>query len=458
MTRPHPARYRVLFLLLSLAAAAAASAQWPYPAEGEGKPTLAPMLKRVTPAVVNIAVTTRSRMPRHPMFEDPFFRRFFNIPRQPRDRPHRSVGSGVIVDAERGYVMTNHHVVNGADSLAVTLADRRRFDAELLGSDEGTDIALLRIEADDLTALDFGDSEKIEVGDFVLAIGNPFGIGQTVTSGIVSALGRTGLNVGGYEDFIQTDASINPGNSGGALVDLDGRLVGINSAIMTPAGGNVGIGFAVPTAMAREVMDQLVEYGEVRRGQLGIHIQDVTPSIAEALDLDTATGALVSQVIPGSAAEEAGLQAGDVILAIDGRPVEDGTVLRNVIGLMRLGTDMEITYIRDGETRKMQAKTGRSSTQILAESKAVDKFKGAEFRDLGPSDPRYGTVEGVLVAEVEEGSAAERNGLQPGDVVTAVNREKVRSMAEFSEMAAGTDGAIALDILRGSSRLFLVIP
>ncbi len=458
MTRPHPARYRALFVLLSFAAAATAGAQWPYPAGSNGKPTLAPMLKQVTPAVVNIAVISRNRVPRHPMFDDPFFRRFFNIPQPQRNQPRQSVGSGVIVDAERGYVMTNHHVVNNAEKLIVTLADRRSFDAELLGSDEGTDIALLRIEADNLTALAFGDSEKIEVGDFVLAIGNPFGIGQTVTSGIVSALGRTGLNVGGYEDFIQTDASINPGNSGGALVDLDGKLVGVNSAIMTPAGGNVGIGFAVPAAMAREIMDQLIEYGEVRRGQLGIHIQDVTPSIAEALNLDAAVGALVSQVVPGSAADEAGIQAGDVILAIDGRPVEDGSGLRNMIGLMRLGTDMEITYIRDGERRKMRARTGRSSSQVLAESKAVNKFKGAEFRDLDPSHPRYETVKGVLVAQVEEGSPAQRNGLRPGDIVTAVNRAEVSSVAEFSKVAAEADGAIALNILRGNARLFLVIP
>ena len=458
MTRPHPARYRALFVLLSFAAVATAGAQWPYPAGSDGKPTLAPMLKQVTPAVVNIAVISRNRVPRHPMFDDPFFRRFFNIPQPQRDQLRQSVGSGVIVDAERGYVMTNHHVVNNAEKLIVTLADRRSFDAELLGSDEGTDIALLRIEADDLTALAFGDSEKIEVGDFVLAIGNPFGIGQTVTSGIVSALGRTGLNVGGYEDFIQTDASINPGNSGGALVDLDGKLVGVNSAIMTPAGGNVGIGFAVPAAMAREIMDQLIEYGEVRRGQLGIHIQDVTPSIAEALNLDAAVGALVSQVVPGSAADEAGIQAGDVILAIDGRPVEDGSGLRNMIGLMRLGTDMEITYIRDGERRKMRARTGRSSSQVLAESKAVNKFKGAEFRDLDPSHPRYETVKGVLVAQVEEGSPAQRNGLRPGDIVTAVNRAEVGSVAAFSEVAAEADGAIALNILRGNARLFLVIP
>ena len=458
MTRPHPARYRALFALLSFAAVATAGAQWPYPAGSNGKPTLAPMLKQVTPAVVNIAVISRNRVPRHPMFDDPFFRRFFNIPQPQRNQPRQSVGSGVIVDAERGYVMTNHHVVNNAEKLIVTLADRRSFDAELLGSDEGTDIALLRIEADNLTALAFGDSEKIEVGDFVLAIGNPFGIGQTVTSGIVSALGRTGLNVGGYEDFIQTDASINPGNSGGALVDLDGKLVGVNSAIMTPAGGNVGIGFAVPAAMAREIMDQLIEYGEVRRGQLGIHIQDVTPSIAEALNLDAAVGALVSQVVPGSAADEAGIQAGDVILAIDGRPVEDGSGLRNMIGLMRLGTDMEITYIRDGERRKMRARTGRSSSQVLAESKAVNKFKGAQFRDLDPSHPRYETVKGVLVAQVEEGSPAQRNGLRPGDIVTAVNRAEVSSVAEFSKVAAEADGAIALNILRGNARLFLVIP
>ena len=458
MTRPPLTGLRALVFLLSFAAAATAWAQWPYPAGGNGKPTLAPMLKEVTPAVVNIAVISRNRTARHPMFDDPFFRRFFNIPQEQQDRLQRSAGSGVIVDAQRGYVMTNHHVVNNADKLMVTLADRRSFEAELLGSDEGTDIALLRIEADDLTAISFGDSEGLEVGDFVLAIGNPFGIGQTVTSGIVSALGRTGLNVGGYEDFIQTDASINPGNSGGALVGLDGKLVGINSAIMTPAGGNVGIGFAVPAAMAREIMDQLIEYGEVRRGQLGIHIQDVTPSIAEALNLDVATGALVSQVVPGSAAEEAGIQAGDVILAIDGRPVEDSTGLRNMIGLMRLGTTMEITYIRDGEKRTMRAKTGRSSSQILAESGAVDKFKGAEFRDLDPSHPRYGSVEGVLVAQVEEGSPAERNGLQPGDIVTAVNRTAVRSVAEFSKVAADADGAIALNILRGTARLFLVIP
>ena len=460
MTLPRTVTYRAaLFLLLSIAATAAA-AQWPYPFRDGEKPTLAPMLKQVTPAVVNISVSIRDRLGRHPMFDDPFFRRFFNMPRQPppRGELRQSVGSGVIVNAQEGYVMTNHHVVNKAEELVVTLADRRVFDAELVGSDEGTDIALLRIQADDLTALPFGDSEKLEVGDFVLAIGNPFGIGQTVTSGIVSALGRTGLNADGYEDFIQTDASINPGNSGGALVDLEGKLVGINSAIVTPAGGNVGIGFAVPTAMAREVMDQIIEYGEVQRGQLGIHIQDVTPRLAQALGLDVARGALISQVVPGSAADEAGLEAGDVVVSVDDRPVDDSSSLRNMVGLVRLGTEMEITYVRDGEVRKRMVRTGRSSAQILAESEAVDKFEGAVFQDLDSRHPQYGKIEGVIVARVEEGSAADRNGLRAGDIVTSVNQVKVTSVAEFSREAANQGGVIALKIVRGSQRLFLVLP
>ena len=453
------ARYGVLAILLAFAASATGSAwaQWPYAGGKGGKPTLAPMLKEVTPAVVNIAVIARTSAPRNPMFDDPFFRRFFDLPEQPRGRPRQSVGSGVIVDADHGYVMTNHHVVKDADKLVVTLSDRRSFDAELVGSDAGTDVAVLKIEADGLTALDFGDSEALEVGDFVLAIGNPFGIGQTVTSGIVSALGRSGLNRGGYEDFIQTDASINVGNSGGALVGLDGKLVGINTAIMSPAGGNVGIGFAVPTAMAQEIMDQIIEYGEVRRGQLGVHIQDVTPSIAEALNLDVEQGALVSQVVPGSAAEQAGLQAGDVIVEVNGRPV-DSSGLRNMIGLMRLGTGMEITFIREGERRKVEATTGRSPSQLLAESGAIDKLEGAEFRDIDPSHPRFGTMEGVVVSEVREGSPAARNGLQAGDVVTAVNRARVRSVDELSKAASGADGAIALNIVRGNARIFLVIP
>lgn len=254
----------------------------------DGLPTLAPLLAEVTPAVVNISVESRQTDDLNPLFNDPFFRRFFDLqpmPQEPQPRRQMSAGSGVIFDAGAGYVLTNHHVVENGDRIVVTLKDRRQFDATLIGSDPGTDIALLKIEAEGLTALDMGDSDRLQVGDYVLAIGNPFGLGQTVTSGIVSALGRSGLNIEGFEGFIQTDASINPGNSGGALVTLDGRLIGINTAIIAPSGGNVGIGFAVPANMAAAVVAQLIEFGEVQRGTLGVMIQDFTPDLAEALGI-----------------------------------------------------------------------------------------------------------------------------------------------------------------------------
>ena len=306
---------RLLVILLfcaPLAAGPVAAQQTALPANDAGLPTLAPILEEVTPAVVNISVTTRSPMDTNPLYNDPFFRRFFDLPEMPPARPSLSAGSGVIVDADEGYVLTNHHVVENGEEIVVTLKDRRRFEAELVGSDPGTDIALLRIEPDNLTEIELGSSDSLRVGDFVVAIGNPFGLGQTVTSGIVSALGRSGLNVEGYEDFIQTDASINPGNSGGALITFDGRLVGINSAIISPGGGNVGIGFAVPIDMASAVMDQLVEFGEVRRGRLGVIIQDFTPDLAKALGADIDRGAIVTKVAPDSPAEAAGLQAGEI--------------------------------------------------------------------------------------------------------------------------------------------------
>jgi len=263
----------------------------------DGLPTLAPLLAEITPAVVNISVEGQQAAELNPFFNDPFFRRFFDLqpmPQQPQMRRQLSAGSGVIFDADEGYVLTNHHVVENGDRIIVTLKDRRQVDAELIGSDPGTDIALLRIEANDLIALDLGDSDRLRVGDYVLAIGNPFGLGQTVTSGIVSAMGRSGLNIEGYEDFIQTDASINPGNSGGALVTLDGRLVGINTAIIAPSGGNVGIGFAVPSNMVDAVVAQLIEFGDVQRGRLGVTIQDFTPDLAKALGVATGVGAVVT--------------------------------------------------------------------------------------------------------------------------------------------------------------------
>ena len=447
-----------------LATAAGAAAQWPFAAlTDSAKPSLAPLLSEVTPAVVNISVVSQQQVRANPLMQDPFFRRFFDIPEQQRSVPQQSAGSGVIVDADEGYVLTNHHVVANAEEILVTLADRRRFTATLIGSDEGTDVALLRIDADDLTQIEVGNSDELQVGDFVVAIGNPFGLGQTVTSGIVSALGRSGLNIEGYEDFIQTDASINPGNSGGALIDLDGRLVGINTAIIAPSGGNVGIGFAVPANMAGEVMEQLLEYGEVRRGRLGILIQDVTPDLAQALALGTDAGAVVTQVEPESPAEAAGLQAGDVIVGFNGETVEGSADLRNKVGLVRLGAEVEIELLRDGGREQLTATIGSAAGLSLSDGLSdqagavVDKLLGAEFRNLSADHRLYGDVEGVQVVRVEQGSPASRNGLRQGDIITAVNRRPVASVQALTSAVAEAESAIALNIIRDEGRLFIVI-
>ena len=320
--------------------------------------TLAPLLAQITPGVVNIAVRSLVERPANPLHDDPTFRRFFDLPEVPRQREVLSAGSGVIVDARRGYVLTNSHVVANAGEVQVTLKDRRTYPARLVGTDPGTDIALLQLDAPDLTAVPLGNSGRLQVGDVVMAIGNPFGLGQTVTSGIVSALGRSGLGIEGYEDFIQTDASINPGNSGGALVNSRGELVGINTAILGPTGSNIGIGFAVPVNMARAVMTQLSEHGEVRRGRLGITIQDLTPALADSMGLTVRGGAVISDIEAGSAAARAGLAPGDVVVEVNGQPVLDADDLRNLIGLMPVGTELAIVLYRDGRERSVEAQVG----------------------------------------------------------------------------------------------------
>jgi serine protease DegQ len=321
--------------------------------------TMAPLVAGVTPGVVNIAVRSRVERAPNPLFDDPFFRRFFDLPAVPREREVLSAGSGVIVDAARGYIQTNGHVVANPSEIQVTLKDRRTYPARLVGSDPATDVALLQIDAPGLTAVAFGDSDRLEVGDVVVAIGNPFGLGQTVTSGIVSTLGRSGLGLEGYEDFIQTDASINPGNSGGALVNSKGELVGINTAIIGPTGGNIGIGFAVPANMAKAVMAQLVEHGEVRRGRLGITIEDLTPARAGDLHLELPGGAVITHVEPGSPAARAGIAPGDVIVRAHGQPIQDAGDLRNLVGLLPVGTDLPIVLYRDGRERALAARIGR---------------------------------------------------------------------------------------------------
>ena len=440
---------------------AAQTADRPLYLNEDGLPTLAPLLAEVTPAVVNIAVESRQTAELNPLFNDPFFRRFFDLQpfqQQPQTRRQMSAGSGVIIDAEEGYVLTNHHVVENGERIIVTLKDRRQFEATLIGSDPGTDIALLRIEADDLRALDLGDSDRLQVGDYVLAIGNPFGLGQTVTSGIVSALGRSGLNIEGYEDFIQTDASINPGNSGGALVTLDGRLAGINTAIIAPSGGNVGIGFAVPVNMVAAVADQLAEFGEVRRGQLGVMIQDFTPDLAEALGIDAGLGAVITQVEPDSAAAEAGLQPGDLIVSVDGRAIASSADLRSQIGLKRIGKRIEIEIIRDGQPRTLDVIMRRGAQGGAGQgARGLGRLSGADLRNLQPGDPFYGDLSGVVIASLEPDSRPAHAGLKVGDIILAVNRVPVASVSEVRQQLAKVDGALALTIQRGSARIFLVM-
>jgi Do/DeqQ family serine protease len=328
-------------------------------ADGAPVQTLAPVVSRITPGIVGISVRGRVRED-NPLLQDPMFRRFFNL-QQPVERETQATGSGVIVDAAQGYVMTNAHVVENASSIEVTTKDNRRLTAKLIGRDPDTDIAVLQIPASGLTAVPIGDSDRLQVGDFVLAIGNPFGLGQTVTSGIISALGRS-LGIEGYEDFIQTDASINPGNSGGPLVDLQGRVVGINTAILAPGGGNIGIGFAVPINMARQVMDQLVNYGEIKRGRIGVAIQDLTPDLAQALGTRHTQGAVIARVEPGSAAERAGLRTNDLVVAINGAPMRSGTELRNRVGLSRIGDEVELTVERGGAERSVRVRVEKATT------------------------------------------------------------------------------------------------
>jgi len=440
---------------LTFAAASAGLLALPPAADGQPVPTLAPMLAQVTPAVVNIAVLTRSQEP-SPLARDPFFRWWFNMPDQ-QQRQERAAGSGVIVDAARGLVLTNHHVVKDAQEIVVTLKDRRVFRAQLVGSDPGTDIALLRIPAEGLTALRIGDSDAVSVGDYVVAIGNPFGIGQTVTSGIVSAVGRGGLSMEGYEEFIQTDASINPGNSGGALVNLRGELIGINSAIIAPTGGNVGIGFAIPTYMARAVMDQLLRFGEVRRGRLGVTTQDLTPDLAKQLGVTVTEGALVAGVEKDSAAEKAGLRPKDVVVAVNERPVRASSELRNRVGLIPIGEEVDMTVLRDGRQLKVKARVGELFQAAAISGESVPQLAGLKVAEVQPGMPMYGQVEGVVVTGVERDSAASKNGLRAGDIILGVNNARVRSAKQFTEALRKAEPPLRLTLARGDYRITLVI-
>ena len=423
-----------------------------------GTNTIAPMLERVTPAVVNISTTTNIRIQDNPLLQDPFFRHFFGVPNQPRQRKSQSLGSGVIVDARNGYVLTNHHVVHRADEVSVTLDDGREYKAEVIGSDPETDVAVIKIPVENLTAIAMGDSDRARVGDFVVAIGNPFGLNQTVTSGIVSALGRSGLGIEGYEDFIQTDASINPGNSGGALVNMDGQLIGINTAIVGPSGGNVGIGFAIPVNMARSLMQQILRHGKVERGQLGVHIQDLTPDLARAMNLGTLRGALISQVLEGSSAQRGGVRSGDVVTAFNGRPITSAADLRNAVGLIRPGQRVQLELIREGSPMTVNVQiTPPEEISADSDTQLTERLGGGSFAEIEADHPLHGRLAGILVKRVAPGSPAYRYGLEAGDIITSVNPQPVSSLEDFRRLANAAGERMLLHIRRGNQAFYLII-
>ncbi len=476
-----------LTCLLTIGAAAGLSpvaVGQPAPAQSAASaamlPSLAPMLERVSAGVVNISVKGSVPVEQNPLmqdpnfrrfFEDPMFRRFFGDPdqpggqrEQPRERETSAVGSGVIIDAQRGYVVTNNHVVQNSKEIMVILTDRRQLPATIVGTDPDSDLALLRVQGNNLTEVAMGDSSQLKIGDFVVALGNPFGLGQTATLGIVSALGRTGLGIESYENFIQTDASINPGNSGGALVTQDGKLIGINTAILSRSGGNVGIGFAIPIDMVQYVTKQLAENGKVQRGRLGVFIQDVTPDIAEAMGLKTVGGALVSRVAPGSSAEKAGLRPSDVIIALDGKPVVNGADLRNRVGLKAPGSKVELTVLRDGKEIKVTTTLGEAEaaetekTKPEAKAEAGGRLAGATLAAIPKEHPLAGKAEGVFVQAVAPNSAVAKAGIQAGDIIVSANQKPVKTPEDLQRVAKEIgDKPLLLNVRRGEGALFVVV-
>lgn len=426
-----------------------AHAKLPVAVDGQQLPTLAPMLERVTPGVVSIKVSgakeVRARV-------DPFDF-FFGRPQQrSQKRPFSGLGSGVIIDADEGYIVTNNHVIDDAQEMRVTLEDGREFDAKLIGADKESDIALLQIDADDLTEVKLADSDKLRVGDFSVAIGNPFGLSHTVTSGIVSALGRSGLNIEGYEDFIQTDAAINQGNSGGALVNLKGELIGINTAILGASGGNVGIGFAIPSNMMKNLVDQIIEFGQVRRGSLGISGRTLNAGYAKALGLDVKQGAMVERVAEDSAAEKAGIKAGDVIISVNGNDIRSFEELKSKVATLGEGKEVEIGLYRDGDEKEVDVTLAAAGDIAKEAAEVHPALAGAELE----SGKRNGK-NGVVVNSVDPRSVAARLGLEEGDIIIQVNRTRVETVRELSSTIADIEGNIVLVVRRGNSDFIVPI-
>lgn len=447
----HSTTQLLLAITLSLSTISA-QATLPTELEGTPMPSLAPMLEQSMPAVVNISTSMNVQIQQNPLMNDPVFRRFFNVPNQPQQQQKNSLGSGVIIDKDQGYVLTNNHVIDKADKITVTLRDGRQLNAKLLGTDPEADVAVIQIAADNLTALKVANSNQLRVGDFVVAIGNPFGLGQTVTSGIISALGRSGLGIEGYEDFIQTDASINPGNSGGALVNLRGEFVGMNTAILAPNGGNVGIGFAIPSNMAIQLMESLVQHGEVRRGLLGVSTQDLTPELIKAFNLKGQYGAVVSRIDSGSPAEKAGIEPGDIILAVNGQEIRNGTSqIRTQIGLLQIGDSVNLDIMRGDERKTVTATIGKPKRPQISGDKLHPTLNGAI---LGGTTKEQ--VEGVLIEKVEPNSKLWKTGLRAGDIIVNANRYRVKNLDELKQVV-NPQAPLLINLQRGGEGFFVVL-
>ena len=438
---------------LSLSASLPVAAALPSQVPGQAAlPSLAPMLEKVLPAVVSVKVegtaVQNQKIPEE-------LKKYFGeeLPGQ-QAQPFQGLGSGVIIDAAKGYVLTNNHVINQAEKISVQLNDGREFEAKLIGGDDQSDVALLQLQnPSKLTQIAVADSDTLRVGDFAVAVGNPFGLGQTATSGIVSALGRSGLNLEGLENFIQTDASINRGNSGGALLNLNGELIGINTAILAPGGGSVGIGFAIPSNMAQTLAKQLIQFGEIKRGLLGIKGTEMSADIAKAFNLDVQRGAFVSEVLPNSGSAKAGIKPGDIIVSLNGKTLSSFAELRSRIATTEPGATVKLGLLRDGKPLDVQVTLDKSSSSSASAELIAPALQGASLSD---SQLKDGT-KGVRLENVEKESAAAQAGLQKDDVIIGINRERITSIADMRKVMATKPAVIALQVVRGNERIFLLL-
>ena len=425
----------------------------------QGIPSLAPMLEKVTPAVVNIYTINQVRQNNSSLFEDRFLKEFFNSPGSKANKKNRAgLGSGVIIDSSKGLIITNNHVIAKATDIKVKLMDGREFKAEIVGTDPATDIAIIKINAKKLKSLKIANSNDLRVGDFVVAIGNPFGIGQTVTSGIISALGRSGLGIEAYEDFIQTDASINPGNSGGALVNLRGELIGINTAIIGSGGrnpGSIGIGLAIPTNLAINISEQILKFGKVKRGILGVSAQDLTPNLAKAFGLTVRSGVLITEIRKNSSASKAGLKTGDVITAVDGKKVNKANDLRNIIGLTPVGQSLKFTVLRNKKTEFVKIEI--SENKELANLKINPRLEGISFKEIKKGMREYGIIEGLIVSSINKNSIAFRNGIRKNDIILSINNIAVKSIKDVHELSRKNKDQIVLNVRRGNRSAFILL-